>query len=158
MDRTESIACAAIGALTAVGRFLPIEVTADDVTREIRFLAARLTKAERERDEANERANRCSRERREALDVKTREGLTASEWILRTGRAEACVEQMMDLLLEARGLVAGLAADLIDRGGGTVNVGNVHRFHARLAAVLADADGGERRSGREEERVLGSKP
>jgi hypothetical protein len=44
--------------------------------------------AERERDEARSLASQRWQDRHDALGVKTREGLTASEWLLRTGKAE----------------------------------------------------------------------
>ncbi len=56
-----------------------------------------------QRDEARRLANRLRRERDMALSVKTREGLTASEWVLRTGLAEARADntrRRMDDLIE----------------------------------------------------------
>lgn len=46
----------------------------------------------------------------------------------------ARVELLMGLLIEARGLIAGLAADLLERGGTDAAA---HDFHERLRIALA---------------------
>lgn len=51
---------------------------------------------------------------------------------------EAYAKRLVDLLIEARGLIAGLAADLVLENGTTANVAKAHDFHERLRIALAE--------------------
>jgi hypothetical protein len=62
---------------------------------------ANLAALEAERDEARALASRRWEERRAALDVMTTDGLSASEWMLRTGLAERRSAALEEALREA---------------------------------------------------------
>ncbi len=54
----------------------------------------RIAKLEAERDDLTALAERRRIDRHEALSVHTKEGLLASEWVARTGKAEAQVKEL----------------------------------------------------------------
>ena len=57
---------------------------------------------------------------------------------VRVEQLEAQVRELRDLLIEARGLTAGLAADLLDYRARSARVGEVHDFHERLRVALSE--------------------
>ena len=74
----------------------------------------------------------AQRERYEALSVTSKEGLLASEWVARTGRAEAEVAR-----LRAQwdaGVLAGMRSTAEQQGQIVALTGEVERLRADLAA------------------------
>ncbi len=120
---------------------------------------AALAAAERERDEAEVRAERCRRERAEALTVTTREGWSASEWVMRTGRAEAELAALRARVkageqAERAAVVAWLraGADWLD---GMEHGAEAQRYAASTLRAKADRiEAGEHRKGRSHESNL----
>ena len=67
---------------------------------------------QRERDEADKRAEQCRKDRAMVLNVKTTDGLTASEWLLRTAVAEQKSKTLQSALDAEREKVKALEAEL----------------------------------------------
>ena len=88
--------------------------------------------AERERDESNKRADECYRDRYDALSVHTREGLLASEWLLRTGKAERERDEALKHIAQLEDLYGSAALRLQELGEKEVSL-------TPLAALFADA-------------------
>lgn len=57
---------------------------------------------ERELMEANDRADRAVKDRAAVLDVKTKEGMTCSEWLMRTAKAEKEVDDLKQQVAQLR--------------------------------------------------------
>jgi len=67
---------------------------------------------QRERDEADKRSEQCRKDRAMVLNVKTTDGLTASEWLMRTAVAEQKAKDLQAALDAEREKVKAAKAEV----------------------------------------------
>ena len=72
----------------------------------------KVERLERELTEANERADRAVKDRAAVLDVKTKEGLSCSEWLMRTAKAEKDVADLKQQVAQLRENVSKIECEL----------------------------------------------
>lgn len=80
----------------------------DGLASEFEDLKQQLAAMAQERDEAERRAERLFRDRFTLLNVKTIDGLSASEWIMRTATAEGKAKELTEQLAAAQARIREL--------------------------------------------------
>ena len=108
-----------------------------DLTADLATERAARERAERERDEAQEHARRSQADRAAVLNVKSKDGLLSSEWLMRTAHAEKDRDAAESRVRALTG-VMDECKDLAQRRGEVSRLlDTLERIEARCRAALA---------------------